>query len=85
MSRIDKLINSGKIAELAMYLKNIRLVTFTATGLRNKEDSKSKVTVQKVTLAINTELDDIWQIECHLITTYKFEKIVHLQIDDKGF
>lgn len=82
MGKLTKLINEGRIKEMFTYLHNIELVTFTAIGRTVREDPKSTIKVQKVTIGINKDLDLHWQVESHLVSKYKFEYFEKITFHD---
>jgi hypothetical protein len=65
-------------------LRNIDFVTFTATIVIYDQDKDKQITLSKVTLAINTEMDARWQAETHLCVKYKAQKILKFQFYDQS-
>lgn len=70
--------------DLRLLNRNIRIATFSAKLVIYRNEELKNFLVSKARLAYNTEMDIHWQIECHLITTYKAHKILKLKIHDKG-
>lgn len=70
--------------DLRLLNRNIRIATFSAKLVVYRNEELKDFLVSKARLAYNIEMDIHWQIECHLITTYKAEKILKLEIHDKG-
>lgn len=59
-------------ADLKIIARNIRIVTFSARIVILMESGNERtLPVSKARLAVNTEMDVLWQVECHLITKYR--------------
>lgn len=58
--------------DLKIIAINIRIVTFSAKiVVVTSAGIERELPVNKARLAVNKEIDVMWQVECHLITKYR--------------
>jgi len=68
-------------ADLKILAINIRIVTFSAKIVVVTSAGTERVLpVNKARLAVNEEIDVMWQVECHLITKYRAIKFAEKAI-----
>lgn len=64
--------DSDNLLKLAAMMSNIDIVQYHAQFV-NEDGKQIKIPAKESVLAVNTEMDLMWQLECHLITKYKMK------------
>ena len=71
--------DAEQFMKLIALVPNVDIIVYHAEFL--DESGKSvKLPAKECRLAVNTEMDQMWQLECHLITKHKMKSVLNVYI-----